>query len=83
MRQGIHPEYYKTKVKCACGATHKINSTKKTMEVEICSHCHPFYTGKTKLIDTAGRVEKFKARLAKKHEPRKKIPKINKLQKNA
>lgn len=66
MKQGIHPEYYKTKIKCACGAIHEIGSTKQSMEVEICSQCHPFYTGKEKLIDAAGRVEKFKARLEKK-----------------
>lgn len=73
MKQGIHPEYYKAKIKCACGTAFEIGSTKKTMEVEICSQCHPFYTGKAKLIDTAGRVEKFKAKLAKKHEPKNKI----------
>jgi large subunit ribosomal protein L31 len=78
MKQGIHPEYYKTSTKCACGAIYEISSTKKTMEVEICSRCHPFYTGKAKLIDAAGRVEKFKARLSKKHEPRKKISKNSK-----
>jgi len=66
MKQGIHPEYHKSKIKCACGAVYEIGSTKKTMEVEICSNCHPFYTGKSKLIDAAGRVEKFKAKLAKK-----------------
>lgn len=66
MKQGIHPEYYKATIKCACGAIHKVGSTKKIMEVEICSHCHPFYTGKAKLVDTAGRVEKFRAKLAKK-----------------
>lgn len=83
MKQEIHPEYYKAKIKCACGAAYEVGSTKKTMEVEICSNCHPFYTGKAKLIDTAGRVEKFKAKLAKKHGPRKKISKINKSEKNA
>lgn len=69
MKQGIHPEYYKATIKCACGTIYNIGSTKKTMEVEICSNCHPFYTGKAKLIDAAGRVEKFKAKLAKKHKP--------------
>lgn len=68
MKQGIHPEYHKAKIKCACGAVFEIGSTKKSMEVEICSNCHPFYTGKSKLIDTAGRVEKFKMKLTKKHE---------------
>lgn len=66
MKEKIHPEYHKTKAECACGASYEIGSTKKTMEVEICSHCHPFYTGRAKLVDAAGRVEKFKAKLAKK-----------------
>ena len=63
MKADIHPTYYeKATVKCACGATHTIGSTKEKMAVEICSECHPFYTGKEKLVDTAGRVEKFKTR---------------------
>lgn len=66
MRADIHPKYYQAKIKCACGAIHNVGSTKESIEVEICSNCHPFYTGKEKLIDTAGRVEKFKAKLAKK-----------------
>lgn len=66
MKAEIHPKYYEAKIKCACGAVHNIGSTKKSMEVEICSRCHPFYTGKEKLVDTAGRIEKFKAKLAKK-----------------
>ncbi|MEK7503104.1 MAG: 50S ribosomal protein L31 [Patescibacteria group bacterium] len=66
MKADIHPKYYDSKIKCACGATHNVGSTKESIEVEICSNCHPFYTGKEKLIDTAGRVEKFKAKLAKK-----------------
>lgn len=66
MKSNTHPEYHKIQVKCACGAIHNVNSTKKSMEVEICSNCHPFYTGKEKIIDAAGRVEKFKAKLAKK-----------------
>lgn len=64
MKKDIHPQYYKkAKVKCACGNEFTMGSTKKELEVEICSKCHPFFTGKEKLIDTAGRVEKFKARL--------------------
>lgn len=78
MKAEIHPKYYEAKIKCACGAVHNIGSAKESMEVEICSHCHPFYTGKEKLVDTAGRVEKFKAKLTKKHEPRKKISKNTK-----
>ncbi len=66
MKQKIHPEYKKIHVKCACGEIFNVFSTKQSMEVEICSSCHPFYTGKEKLIDAAGRVEKFKAKLAKK-----------------
>ncbi len=66
MKKEIHPPYYPNAViKCACGKTFKIGATKPQMEIEICSHCHPFYTGKEKLIDVAGRVEKFKARRAK------------------
>lgn len=66
MKQNIHPTYYpKAKVKCACGAAFEVGSTQPELQVEICSHCHPFYTGKENLIDTAGRVEKFKARREK------------------
>ncbi|MEE8131890.1 MAG: 50S ribosomal protein L31 [Candidatus Paceibacterota bacterium] len=73
MKKDIHPQYYpKTKVACACGNKFTIGSTKPEIQTEICSHCHPFYTGKEKLIDTAGRVEKFKARIAKKKETPKK-----------
>lgn len=63
MKTDIHPKYYeKATVKCSCGATHTLGSTKEKMTVEICSKCHPFYTGKEKLVDTAGRVERFQAR---------------------
>jgi len=66
MKQDIHPKYFsKAVVTCSCGATHKLGSTKEAMAVEICSECHPFYTGKEKLVDTAGRVEKFKTRQVK------------------
>lgn len=65
MKKDIHPTYYpKAKTKCACGAVFQIGSTKPEMEIEICSQCHPFYTGKEKIIQT-GQVEKFKKRLAK------------------
>ena len=60
MKDGIHPEYIETTVTCACGNTFKTRSTKKEIRVEICSQCHPFFTGKQKFIDSAGRVEKFK-----------------------
>ncbi len=59
MREGIHPEYFDVEVRCACGATWKARSTKKELRLEICSNCHPFFTGKQKLIDTEGRVERF------------------------
>ncbi len=66
MKQDIHPQYYpKTKVHCACGNTFTIGSTRAELKVEICSKCHPFYTGREQLIDTAGRVERFKARREK------------------
>jgi large subunit ribosomal protein L31 len=66
MKKEIHPEYFpNAKVACACGNVFYIGSTKKEIAVEICYACHPFYTGKEKLIDTAGRVEKFKARREK------------------
>ncbi len=60
MKKGIHPEYYETTVTCACGEVIHIHSTKKNIRVEICSKCHPFYTGKQKFIDSAGRVDRFK-----------------------
>lgn len=59
MKDGIHPKYEKAIVTCACGNTFETRSTKPTIRVEICSACHPFYTGKQKLVDTEGRVEKF------------------------
>ncbi len=60
MRKGIHPEYVESSVTCACGNTFTTKSTKKEIRVEICSQCHPFFTGKQKFIDSAGRVEKFR-----------------------
>ena len=67
MKTAIHPKYYtKAKVTCACGNSFEVGSTVEEIKVEICSMCHPFYTGKQKLVDTARRVEKFKERLAKK-----------------
>jgi len=59
MKEKIHPKYYQATVKCACGATWVVGSTKKEIVVDICSTCHPFFTGKQKIVDTAGRVEKF------------------------
>ncbi len=67
MKENIHPKYYPdARVKCACGNTFTVGSTKEFIETEICSKCHPFYTGKEKLVDTMGRIEKFRKRLAKK-----------------
>jgi len=59
MKKGIHPKYEKSIISCACGNSFETGSTKKSMKVEICSVCHPFFTGKQKIIDTAGRVERF------------------------
>lgn len=67
MKKDIHPTYYpKAKVKCACGRTSEVGSAKPELNVEICSQCHPFYTGKEKLIDTAGRVGRFRKIMEKK-----------------
>lgn len=60
MKKGIHPEYYEATVKCACGNTFKTGSTKEDLRVEICSECHPFFTGRQKFTERGGRVEKFK-----------------------
>ncbi len=62
MRKDIHPVYEETTITCACGNVIKTRSTKKDIKVEICSKCHPFYTGKQKLMDTGGRVDRFKKR---------------------
>ena len=72
MKKEIHPKYEEIKVSCACGETFVTRSTKSEMRLEICSKCHPFFTGKQKLIDTAGRVERFNKRYQKKAEPQKK-----------
>lgn len=62
MKEGIHPKYETVTVRCACGATIETRSTKGDMRVDICSSCHPFFTGKQKLVDTGGRVDRFKKR---------------------
>lgn len=62
MKQGIHPDYKDTQIKCACGNVIETGSTKQDIRIEICSACHPFYTGKQKLVDTGGRVDRFKKR---------------------
>jgi large subunit ribosomal protein L31 len=68
VKSGIHPEYQECHVVCACGASWTTRSTKKEIHVEICSNCHPFFTGKQKLVDTAGRVERFQKKYAKKKD---------------
>jgi len=62
MKEGIHPNYEATEIRCACGEVISTSSTKKNMRVDICSKCHPFFTGKQKLVDTGGRVDRFKKR---------------------
>ena len=59
MKEGLHPKYEQTTIRCACGEIIETGSTKKDIKVEICSKCHPFYTGKQKLVDTGGRVDRF------------------------
>lgn len=64
MKKGIHPEYHtKVTAKCACGKNHELRSTEATLQIEVCSACHPYYTGKYKLVDVAGRVDQFKQRM--------------------
>jgi large subunit ribosomal protein L31 len=65
MKSDIHPKFEKTVIKCACGNALEVGSTKKDISVEICSQCHPFFTGKQKLVDTAGRIERFRKKYAK------------------
>ena len=73
MKKDIHPKYYpNARAQCACGNSFVVGSTKEYIDVEICSKCHPFYTGKAKMVDTLGRVEKFRKRLSKKQERKKK-----------
>jgi len=64
MQDGIHPEYHETLVTCGCGNKFKTRSTRKELKVDICSHCHPFFTGRLKYVDTAGRIEKFQSKFA-------------------
>jgi large subunit ribosomal protein L31 len=66
MKAEVHPEYFETTITCACGAVFKTRSTRKNLRVGICSNCHPFFTGQQKYVDTAGRVERFQRRYAKK-----------------
>jgi large subunit ribosomal protein L31 len=66
MKQNIHPDYHEVTVSCSCGNTFTTRSTKKDLKVEICSNCHPFFSGKQRYVDTAGRIEKFQRKYAKK-----------------
>ncbi len=65
MKKDIHPKYVATTISCACGNTIEVGSTKSGIKIEICSKCHPFFTGKQKLIDTAGRIERFRKKYEK------------------
>jgi len=65
MKNGIHPEYAETSIRCACGNEIEVGSTRSDIRVEICSKCHPFFTGKQKLVDTAGRIERFRKKYEK------------------
>jgi len=87
MKQKIHPQYFpKTKVKCACGAEYTVGSTRESLNVEVCAKCHPFYTGKDKIVDKSGMVEKFKQKIAKakgqKITKKKKVKKAQKMGKH-
>jgi large subunit ribosomal protein L31 len=75
MKTEIHPEYVEAHVRCTCGNAFTTRSTKSELSVEICSNCHPFYTGRQKLIDTGGRVERFQRRVAKGRQARTAPPK--------
>ncbi|MEK7552997.1 MAG: 50S ribosomal protein L31 [Patescibacteria group bacterium] len=69
MKTETHPTYYdQAAVTCSCGSKFTVGSTREKISIEICSHCHPFFSGQNKIIDTAGRVEKFKQRQGKKHQ---------------
>jgi len=65
MKENIHPEFGETTITCACGNQIEVGSTRSDIKVEICSQCHPFFTGKQKLVDTAGRIERFRKKYAK------------------
>ncbi len=81
MKKEIHPEYFQTKVTCACGESFVTGSTKKDLRVEVCSKCHPFFTGKQKIMDSEGRVERFRKRYATKKKAEDKEKKTDSPQK--
>ncbi|RLT43961.1 MAG: 50S ribosomal protein L31 [Chloroflexi bacterium] len=68
MKAGIHPDYLESLVTCSCGRTWTTRSTRPTMKVDVCAACHPFFTGEQRIVDTAGRVERFRRRYAKKED---------------
>jgi large subunit ribosomal protein L31 len=74
MKKDIHPKYYQATVKCACGNTFVVGSTSESLDTEVCSQCHPFYTGKSKKLDIAGRVHKFEKKVSKSKELKSKVP---------
>jgi len=78
MKKDIHPKYYQCKVTCACGNSWIVGSTRKEISLDICSACHPFFTGKQKLVDTAGRVEKFRRKYGIKDKTTEAMEKKNK-----
>lgn len=82
MKKDIHPKYHQASVSCACGNSFQVGSTMEKISVEICSVCHPFYTGKQKLIDTAGMVDKFKERMQKGKTMKEKSVKAKKAKKS-
>ncbi|MDQ2744212.1 MAG: 50S ribosomal protein L31 [Chloroflexota bacterium] len=69
MREGIHPEYVESTVHCACGSTFTTRSTRPSMRVDVCSNCHPFYTGTQRIVDSAGQVERFRRRFNIQEKP--------------
>ena len=75
MKKGVHPDYFETQVSCGCGHKFTTRSTRKELKVDICSSCHPFYTGKLKFVDTAGRIEKFKSKYSGDYASLTKTPK--------
>ena len=84
MKEGIHPKYYEIEARCACGATWPTRSTKPELHLEICNNCHPLFTGRQKLVDTEGRVERFTKRFgAQTSESRKQAVKASKTKKVA
>ena len=72
MKEGIHPKYFNATAKCACGNSFEVGATIQEISVEICSKCHPFFTGKQKLVDTAGRIERFRKKYEKFEQSQKK-----------